>query len=176
MFKQVLSGPGLCIPDEKEKECVKCLSLFHSKTYLFHNTVERVELLDHILIRTVLFLGGKKLCMFSYFLIRGVIRCIFLISLWNYMWGTSNEYPQDMCLWRKKKNINTFWLKKVPYLQLCMFTTFSRDDGWVPANGTDAADGRTQTTVNAATTPPAAKTRHATATTTTGICAHLYWP
>ena len=33
-FKQVLSGPGLCIPDEKKKKkkkkkCIKCLSLFH---------------------------------------------------------------------------------------------------------------------------------------------------
>ena len=26
--------------------------------------------------------------------------------------GTSNEYPQHMFLWRNKKNINTFGLKK----------------------------------------------------------------
>ena len=26
--------------------------------------------------------------------------------------GTSNEYPQHMFLWRNKKNINTFELKK----------------------------------------------------------------
>ena len=27
LFKQVLSGPRLCIPDEKKK-CIKCLSSF----------------------------------------------------------------------------------------------------------------------------------------------------
>ena len=33
-------------------------------------------------------------------------------------WGTSNEYPQHMFLWRNKKNINTFGLKKGPKLVL----------------------------------------------------------
>ena len=32
--------------------------------------------------------------------------------------GASNEYPQHMCLWRNKKDINNFWLKKVLYLEL----------------------------------------------------------
>ena len=32
--------------------------------------------------------------------------------------GTSNEYPQHMFLWRNKENISTFYLKKVPYLEL----------------------------------------------------------
>ena len=30
----------------------------------------------------------------------------------------SNEYPQHMFLSRNKKNIDTFWLKKVPYQEL----------------------------------------------------------
>ena len=34
--------------------------------------------------------------------------------------GTSNEYPQRMFLWRNKKNINTFWLKNMPYLELSL--------------------------------------------------------
>ena len=45
----------------------------------------------------------------------------FLISLQNMLWvlirsalpGSSNEYPQHMFLLRNKKNIDTFWLKKV---------------------------------------------------------------
>ena len=32
--------------------------------------------------------------------------------------GASNEYPQHMFLWRNTKNINTFGLKKAPYLEL----------------------------------------------------------
>ena len=40
--------------------------------------------------------------------------------------GASNEYPQPMFfvvvfLRRSKKNINLFWLKKTPYLELCNF-------------------------------------------------------
>ena len=38
----------------------------------------------------------------------------FLISLRKHF----NEYPQHMFLWRNKKNIIPFWLKKVPYLEL----------------------------------------------------------
>ena len=34
--------------------------------------------------------------------------------------GASNEYPQHMFLWRNKKNINTFGLKKAPELVLCV--------------------------------------------------------
>ena len=35
--------------------------------------------------------------------------------------GTSNEYPQHMFLWRNKKNISTFWLKKkAAYQELCI--------------------------------------------------------
>ena len=37
--------------------------------------------------------------------------------------SASDEYPQCMLLWRHKKNTNTFWLKKVPYLKpwsLCL--------------------------------------------------------
>ena len=37
--------------------------------------------------------------------------------------GTSNEYPQHMFLWRNKKNINTFWMKKLPCQSLLTFTT-----------------------------------------------------
>ena len=33
--------------------------------------------------------------------------------------GASNAYPQHMFLWRNKKNINTFGLKKAPELVLC---------------------------------------------------------
>ena len=33
--------------------------------------------------------------------------------------GTSNEYLQHMFSSRNKKNIATFWLKKVPYQELC---------------------------------------------------------
>ena len=32
--------------------------------------------------------------------------------------GASYEYPQHMFSWRNKKNINTFQLKKAPYLEL----------------------------------------------------------
>ena len=38
-------------------------------------------------------------------------------------WGASNEYPQHMFLWTNKKNINIFWLKKVPYLKLILYNT-----------------------------------------------------
>ena len=59
---------------------------------------------------------------------RGYPQNIFLISPQNIccgyslevpLQGTSNEYPQHMFLWRNKKNISTFPLIKVPYLQLC---------------------------------------------------------
>ena len=33
--------------------------------------------------------------------------------------GTSNEYQQHMFSLRNKKNIHTFWLKKVPCQVLC---------------------------------------------------------
>ena len=39
-------------------------------------------------------------------------------------WGASNEYPQHMFLLRNKKNIDTFWLKNVPYQELCKFLDF----------------------------------------------------
>ena len=44
----------------------------------------------------------------------------FLISRRKHMlWvGASNEYPQPMFLSRNKKNIDTFWLEKVPYQEL----------------------------------------------------------
>ena len=32
--------------------------------------------------------------------------------------GASNEYPQRMFSLRNKKNIDIFWLKKVPYPEL----------------------------------------------------------
>ena len=32
--------------------------------------------------------------------------------------GTSNEYPQHMFLWRNKKDISIFRIKKAPYLLL----------------------------------------------------------
>ena len=34
--------------------------------------------------------------------------------------GASNEYPQCMFSSRNKKNIDTFWLKKAPYQELCI--------------------------------------------------------
>ena len=34
--------------------------------------------------------------------------------------GTPNEYPQHTFLWRNKKNIGTFWLKKAPYMEPCI--------------------------------------------------------
>ena len=38
--------------------------------------------------------------------------------------GVSNEYPQRIFLWRNKKNINNFRLKKAPYLELlCIWGT-----------------------------------------------------
>ena len=38
----------------------------------------------------------------------------------NICCGTSNEYPQHMFSLRNKKNIDTFWLKKAPYQELCI--------------------------------------------------------
>ena len=32
--------------------------------------------------------------------------------------GASNEYPQQMFLWRTKTTMNTFGLKKAPYVEL----------------------------------------------------------
>ena len=32
--------------------------------------------------------------------------------------GASNEYPKHMFLWRNNKNIGSFGLKNVPYLEL----------------------------------------------------------
>ena len=47
---------------------------------------------------------------------RGYPHNIFLISLQKHMlWvlrGASNEYPQDMFLWRNGKKISIFWMKK----------------------------------------------------------------
>ena len=52
---------------------------------------------------------------------------MFLISAQKHMsWvlirstsgGASNEYSQHMFSWRNKKNISTFYLKKVSYLKL----------------------------------------------------------
>ena len=31
---------------------------------------------------------------------------------WDVCQGACNEYPQHMFLWRNKKTISTFWLKK----------------------------------------------------------------
>ena len=39
--------------------------------------------------------------------------------LWVPHQGASNEYPQHMFLKGNKKNINTFWLKTAPHLELC---------------------------------------------------------
>ena len=39
-------------------------------------------------------------------------KCMLLYSLEVPLQGVSNEYSQYMFLWRNKKNINTFWLKK----------------------------------------------------------------
>ena len=36
--------------------------------------------------------------------------------------GASNEYPQHMILLWNKKDISIFWMKKVPYLLLCICT------------------------------------------------------
>ena len=34
--------------------------------------------------------------------------------------GVSNEFPQHMFTWRNKKNISSFWLKKVPHVELIL--------------------------------------------------------
>ena len=39
--------------------------------------------------------------------------------------GACNEYPQHMFLWRNK-NILTFWLKKMSYLELCILELMSK--------------------------------------------------
>ena len=53
----------------------------------------------------------------------GIHIKIFVISLQKHTCGysleapcqdASNEYPQCMFSWRNKKNISSFWLKKVP--------------------------------------------------------------
>ena len=35
--------------------------------------------------------------------------------------GASDEYPQHMFSWRNKKNISTFWLKKLFYPELGLY-------------------------------------------------------
>ena len=45
-------------------------------------------------------------------------------SLESLQWGASNEYPLQMFLSRNKKNIDTFWLEKMPYQELCMIRCF----------------------------------------------------
>ena len=62
--------------------------------------------------------------------IRGGIHIIFFLFLHENIYfgysleaprrGGSNEYPQHMFLWRNKKDISMFWMKKVPYLLLCL--------------------------------------------------------
>ena len=47
------------------------------------------------------------------------IYCGYLLE--TPQWGTSNEYPQSSFLWRWKKNINTFWLKKVKLFEAFIF-------------------------------------------------------
>ena len=56
---------------------------------------------------------------------------IFLISPRKHMlWysleaphqGASNEYPQHIFLWRNKKDINTFGMKKASYQELCLLS------------------------------------------------------
>ena len=55
---------------------------------------------------------------FFFLFIHKNIRCGY--SLEAPCRGASNEYPQHMFLWRKKKNINIFRLeKKAFYLELC---------------------------------------------------------
>ena len=41
--------------------------------------------------------------------------------------GASNEYPQHMFSSRNKKNIDTFWLKKAPYQELCIIINHIND-------------------------------------------------
>ena len=43
--------------------------------------------------------------------------------------GASNEYPQYMFLWRNKKNINTFGMKKASYQELQYNLNGSNTDG-----------------------------------------------
>ena len=60
--------------------------------------------------------GGVSRCqIFSWFLHKN-IYCGY--SLEASHWGTSYEYPQYMFSWRNKKNIKTFWLIKMCYLEL----------------------------------------------------------
>ena len=61
--------------------------------------------------------------------IRGGIHIIFFLFLHENICcgysleapyrGASNEYPQHMFLWRNKKDISIFRMKKTPYLLLC---------------------------------------------------------
>ena len=50
-------------------------------------------------------------------------------------WGASNEYPQHMSLLRNKKNIDTFWLNKTPYQELCIVSNDSISGQWRPWSG-----------------------------------------
>ena len=43
------------------------------------------------------------------------------LMLWYSLEAPSNKYPPHMFLLRLKKNINTFWMKKAFYLELCVF-------------------------------------------------------
>ena len=45
--------------------------------------------------------------------------------LWVLIRGASNEYTQHMFSSRNKKNIDTFWWKKVPYQELWSMDTLS---------------------------------------------------
>ena len=62
--------------------------------------------------------------LFSYFSMKTYCR----YSLEVPRWGTSNEYPQNMFLWKIKKNIDTCCLKKLSYLEDDICTV------WCPEN------------------------------------------
>ena len=49
--------------------------------------------------------------------------------------GTSNEYPQHMFSWRRKKNINIFDWKKAPNQEL--WYSLDVDDTFFQPKGTD---------------------------------------
>ena len=60
--------------------------------------------------------SGYQVKFFSYFSMKTYV----VYSLEVPHRGTSNEYPQHMFSSRNKKNIDTFWLKKAPYQELCL--------------------------------------------------------
>ena len=90
--------------------------------FIWNNTLEPLYKIVHY--KTVLVSGERNFIATDK---RGYPHNIFLISSRKHMlWysleapcrGTSNEYPQHMFLWRNKKDISIFQVKKAPRLLL----------------------------------------------------------